>query len=167
MLAGVQPPSAATVSTAGAMTPRPSREPEIRRGLADAVTSIGTTWSPITTIGTRPPTNIPPTAGGGGTPTPSSSQTVSGRIVLEHGLPASKVKVRIYQRGLGGATTLLTEVETTESGDYGVPLAGAANVEVHAVGADGREVQLSDTKLASSRKSGFISLPQYAAATGS
>lgn len=92
---------------------------------------------------TLPPANIPPSGGGG---SPSSSQTVSGRIVLEHGLPASKVKVRLYERGFGGARTLLREVETTESGEYGTTLSGSSNIELHVVGSDGREVQLSETK---------------------
>src|SRR4029077_13172011 len=54
------------------------------------------------------------------------------------------------QRGFGGVKTLLGEVETTEQGDYAIPFVpkDAANVEVHAVGADGREVQLSEARFA-------------------
>jgi peptidoglycan hydrolase-like protein with peptidoglycan-binding domain len=92
---------------------------------------------------THPPTNIPPSGNGN---SPSSSQTISGQIILEHGLPASKVKVRLYERGLGGDRTFLKEVETTESGEYTASLSGTSNVEVHVVSCDNCEVQLSETK---------------------
>ena len=86
--------------------------------------------------------------GGSGTTTAAPGQRVSGRIILEHGLPASRVNVRLYQRGFGGTKTLLREVETDEKGGYQIPytVSGMANIEVHAVGADGNEIQLSRTK---------------------
>ena len=73
---------------------------------------------------------------------------VSGVIVLEHGLPASKTKLRLYQRAFGGQKTLLREVETDAQGQYAIPYTvnGRANIEVYGVGVDGKEVQLSRTK---------------------
>jgi hypothetical protein len=73
---------------------------------------------------------------------------VSGTIALEYGLPASKIKVRAYQVGFGGTKTLLGQATTNEQGGYNLPYTatGVANIELHAVGADGMEVQLSRTK---------------------
>jgi hypothetical protein len=75
-----------------------------------------------------------------------ASAVVSGRIVLQHGEPAARLKVRLYQLGLG-SRKLLNEVETNAEGDYVLPYAadGRSNVEVHVVGLDGRDVRLSDT----------------------
>lgn len=101
-----------------------------------------------TVVGTPPPAQRAP--GGGPTAAPSGDRSVSGRILLEHGVPAANVRLRIYQRGFGGAATLLTEVQTDERGlynaRYGVPK-GLANIEVRAVAAD-REIPLSRTKFA-------------------
>jgi peptidoglycan hydrolase-like protein with peptidoglycan-binding domain len=82
----------------------------------------------------------------GGTSGGSSPQ-VSGTIVLEHGSPASAVQVRLYQRGLGATRKLLAEAQTDQGGSYTIPYSAkdAANFEVYAVGADGNEVQLSET----------------------
>src|SRR5688572_8730292 len=41
---------------------------------------------------------------------------VEGQILLEHGLPAAGVKVRLYHRGFGGAQTLLGETTTDAQG---------------------------------------------------
>lgn len=73
---------------------------------------------------------------------------VSGVIALEHGLPAQKIKVRLYQRGFGGNKTLLREVETDDAGNYEIPysVTGVANIEVFTVDTAGTEVQLSHTK---------------------
>jgi hypothetical protein len=86
--------------------------------------------------------------GGGGSSGDGDSARVAGTIVLEHGSPASTVKVRLYQRGLGGGRTLLNEVETDQRGGYEIPYSakGSANIELYAVGPDGSEVQLSQTK---------------------
>jgi Neuraminidase-like domain len=80
-----------------------------------------------------------------GGPSGGSSPQVSGTIVLEHGSPASAVKVRLYQRDLGGTRTPLGEGQTDQGGSYTIPYSakGAVNVEVYAIGADGNEVQLS------------------------
>ena len=81
-------------------------------------------------------------------PAAAVSARVAGTIALEHGSPASQVKVRLYQRGFGGTKTLLNEAQTDERGGYAIPYAaqGAANIEVYVIGADGAEVQLSQTK---------------------
>ncbi|MDE1674626.1 neuraminidase-like domain-containing protein [Nocardia gipuzkoensis] len=80
----------------------------------------------------------------------SGERSVSGRILLEHGVPAANVRLRLYQRGFGGAATLLKEVRTDERGlydaRYGVSK-GLANIEIRAVAGD-REIPLSKTKLA-------------------
>lgn len=74
---------------------------------------------------------------------------VTGKIVLAHGTPASKVPVLLYQRGFGGTKTLLEKTETDELGNYVIPYStqGKANIEIYAVGADGTETQLSQTML--------------------
>jgi peptidoglycan hydrolase-like protein with peptidoglycan-binding domain len=99
----------------------------------------GTTSSDLAKIVT--PLACPP-----GVAVASAAKEISGQIVLEHGAPACKVTLRLYQRGLAGAKTLVGEVQTNELGQYKAAIGGAANVEVHALGTDGREVQLSATK---------------------
>ncbi|MFH0730309.1 MAG: hypothetical protein V2B19_28700 [Pseudomonadota bacterium] len=73
---------------------------------------------------------------------------VRGVIMQENGLPYSKSKVRLYQRGFGGLKTFLHEKETDENGNYEIPYlpGGAANIEVYGVFADGKEIPLSRTK---------------------
>ena len=83
---------------------------------------------------------------------PSDKETpakVTGTIILEHGSPASKVTVLLYRRGFGGARTLLKKAQTDERGAYAIPYSthGPANIEIYAIGADGTEVQLSQTKV--------------------
>ena len=95
-----------------------------------------------------PPVALPtPSANGGAsTPTPPSlQQDVEGQIVLEHGIPLANVTLRLYQVGFGGKRTLVGEAGTTDQGNYklAVPAASATSLEVHAVDASGREVQLS------------------------
>lgn len=86
--------------------------------------------------------------GTGSTGSKPGQSRVTGIIALEHGLPASKVKVRLYQVGFGGTKTFLGEATTNEQGGYDLPYTtrGIANIELHAVGADGKEVPLSRTK---------------------
>jgi peptidoglycan hydrolase-like protein with peptidoglycan-binding domain len=91
-------------------------------------------------------------AGGSMPPSPLSGGAtkaqVSGTIALEHGSPASQVKVRLYQRGFGGTKTLLGEGQTDALGAYALlyTAVGTANIELYALGPDGSEVQLSRTK---------------------
>ncbi|MDV6297234.1 neuraminidase-like domain-containing protein [Rhodococcus aetherivorans] len=91
-----------------------------------------------------------PPGGGRLTGAGGAERSVSGRILLEHGVPAANVKLRLYQRGFGGAATLLKEVRTDERGLYDahyVVSKGLANIEICAVVGD-REIPLSKTKFA-------------------
>ncbi|HEY9422994.1 MAG TPA: hypothetical protein VIW92_16400, partial [Thermoanaerobaculia bacterium] len=72
--------------------------------------------------------------------------TLEGRIVLENGLPAEKLKLRLYRLDFGGARKPLGEVTTREGGLYTLPydVGGApVSLEVHAVDDDGKELPLS------------------------
>ena len=73
-------------------------------------------------------------------PDPIPERTIAGRIVMEHGLPAEKLKLRLVRRGFGGAATVVAE--TTTAADGGYSFGGAAgqdfaNLEVRAI--DGGE----------------------------
>jgi hypothetical protein len=73
-------------------------------------------------------------------------QTIEGAILLEHGLPAEKLALRLYRRDFGGQTTLLNETTTVGAGRYAFSYdAGsrAASLEVRAVKADETEVPLT------------------------
>lgn len=73
-------------------------------------------------------------------------QTIEGAILFEHGLPAEKLKLRLYRRDFGGNATLLTETTTVGAGRYAFSYdAGgrAASLEVRAVTPDGNEVPLT------------------------
>lgn len=75
---------------------------------------------------------------------------VEGRIILEHGLPADAVAVRLYNRGFGGTATLLKEAPTDSQGFYALnytPDSKAANLEMRVVNAQGEEVSLSEPRL--------------------
>src|SRR6266511_1514928 len=79
--------------------------------------AAATTVPSSTGGGEQPPSRA---GGGGGGSGEGDSARVAGTIVLEHGSPASTVKVRLYQRGLGGSRTLLNEVETDQRGGYAI-----------------------------------------------
>lgn len=73
-------------------------------------------------------------------------QTIEGTVLLEHGLPAEKLKLRLYRRDFGGKTTLLSETTTVGAGRYAFSYdAGGREVslEVRAVKTDGAEVSLT------------------------
>jgi hypothetical protein len=73
-------------------------------------------------------------------------QTIEGAILLEHGQPAEKLKLRLYRRDFGGKATLLGETTTVGAGRYAFSYdAGgrAASLEVRAVKPDGTEVPLT------------------------
>ena len=79
---------------------------------------------------------------------PAVTQQVEGRIVFDHGAPAEGLKLRLYRKGFGGAEgeSLLKETTVREQGVYSLPYktdAQAANLEVRAVDANGKEVSLS------------------------
>ena len=103
---------------------------------------------------------VPPRGGGGsgsGGPVGAREQGVSGRVLLEHGVPAANVRLRVYQRGFGGAATLLAETQTDAAGLYQTQYnveKGPANIEIRAVGAEG-EVPLSKTRFAADTRTVF------------
>jgi len=121
--------------------------------------------APSEPITTRP-AGVVPVAGGasvaGGSPIAGGlvvrperrDSRVTGSIVLEHGVPAANVRVRLYQREFGGGTTLLGEAVTNERGGYDVAYSvrGTPNIEVHAIAADGQDIQLSSTKFGAARE---------------
>lgn len=79
-------------------------------------------------------------------PPAANRQTIEGAILLEHGLPAEKLKLRLYRRDFGGKTTLLSETTTVGAGRYAFSYdAGgrAVSLEVRAVEPDGTEVTLT------------------------
>ena len=80
------------------------------------------------------------------TAVPSDKQRIEGSIVLEHGLPAENLTLRLYRRDFGGEATLLDTTTTLAGGRYAFAYdAGgpAASLEVRAVKGDGSEVSLS------------------------
>lgn len=79
---------------------------------------------------------------------PAARRWLEGRIVLEHGLPAEKLRLRLVRRDFGGAETRLAETTTLEGGLYALPFdtgGKTASLEVRAVDATGKEIPLSKT----------------------
>src|SRR5262249_10932310 len=79
----------------------------------------------------------------------SGGHQVEGRILLDNGLPADGMTVRLYDRGFGGHSTRLSEAVTDARGYYLLPYksnAHAPNLEVRAVDAQGKETSLSETR---------------------
>jgi peptidoglycan hydrolase-like protein with peptidoglycan-binding domain len=82
---------------------------------------------------------------------------VEGRIFLENGLPAAKIKLRIVHKGFEEDAIVLTEereerveeIETDESGFYTLSytLDGPANLEVQAKDTSGNFIRLSTPKV--------------------
>ncbi|UTT71278.1 neuraminidase-like domain-containing protein [Arthrobacter sp. DNA4] len=82
-------------------------------------------------------------------PTPEqrpTTRTLAGTVLLASGLPASGLALRLYRRGFGGTSTLVTETTTDDAGGYRMqydPGPRGWSVEVRGVGADGGETVLS------------------------
>lgn len=73
-------------------------------------------------------------------------QTIEGAILLEHGQPAEKFKLRLYRRDFGGNATLLDETTTVAGGRYAFSYDSkgkALSLEVRAVDGAGNETPLS------------------------
>jgi hypothetical protein len=71
---------------------------------------------------------------------------VSGQLVMDYGLPANIVTMRLYSIGYGGAATKLVEAKTDANGVYSLPYAPpatGANVEVRVVDSQGKETTVS------------------------
>jgi Neuraminidase-like domain/Salmonella virulence plasmid 28.1kDa A protein len=76
----------------------------------------------------------------------SAGEGLEGRIVLEDGLPAEELTLRLYRRDFGGKATLLKETSTRADGQYAFTYAAdgkAVSLEVRAVDGQGDEVRLS------------------------
>lgn len=92
---------------------------------------------------------VPGVIGGSSTRPAANQHRVEGQIFLDHGLPAGGITLRVYNRGYGGTETPLGEIKTDAQGGYALsydPGGKGANIEVRAVDAQGKEIQLSDTK---------------------
>ncbi|QHT61334.1 hypothetical protein GXP70_16130 [Paenibacillus lycopersici] len=79
---------------------------------------------------------------------------VEGRIFMDNGLPAAKIKLRIVNRGFGEDETLLGEAETDDQGFYALPYDldnSAAHIEVRTLDSDLNEVRLSMPKFNAGR----------------
>jgi hypothetical protein len=101
-----------------------------------------------------PPPGGPVPPGGPAPPAPPASPATTveykmeGRVVLEHGLPATGLQLRLYQRGFGGIEKALQEVKTDATGRYTAAYKiaeGTANVELRAVVGQ-KEIPLSKTR---------------------
>lgn len=71
---------------------------------------------------------------------------IEGRILLENGLPAAGVRLRVIHKGFGESESVLGEIETDSRGFYALPYGAAgaaANLEVHALDEAGASVRLS------------------------
>ncbi len=78
---------------------------------------------------------------------PVTQRQIEGRIFLEHGLPAEKLKLRLYQREFGGGYTRLGETVTLAGGQYAFsynPGNKAVSLEVRTVSGEGKETLLSE-----------------------
>lgn len=76
---------------------------------------------------------------------PNEKWQITGNILLEHGLPAEKIKLRLYRRDFGGKITKLDETTTLAGGQYAFsfdPGGKAASLEVRAVKGN-KEIPLS------------------------
>lgn len=79
---------------------------------------------------------------------PRQQRKIVGIILLEQGIPAQELKLRLYQRDFGGSRTLLGETSTEGGGTYVLSYTAqeSPNIEMYAVDSNGQEVQLSRTK---------------------
>ena len=81
-------------------------------------------------------------------PVSVTSRRIEGRVVLQQGVAAEQLKVRLYRRDFGGDEKLLAEGTTQDGGQYALQydVDGAApGLEVRAVDAAGNETPLSRT----------------------
>lgn len=77
---------------------------------------------------------------------PATERRIEGQIMLEHGLPAERLKLRLYRLDFGGKATLLNETSTLAGGQYAFtydPGGKAVSLEVRAVKGANEEIPLS------------------------
>jgi hypothetical protein len=76
----------------------------------------------------------------------TTQRRIEGQVVLQHGVPAEQLKLRLYRRGFAGAATLLDETITLSGGQYAFsydPGGKGVSLEVRAVDGANQEVPLS------------------------
>jgi hypothetical protein len=84
--------------------------------------------------------------GRGGGVVPAQHRSIAGVVVLEHGGPAVKLRLRLYLCAFGQDSEKIAEDETTGDGSYLLKYPAGqvrAWVEIRAVGHDGKEVPLT------------------------
>jgi hypothetical protein len=77
----------------------------------------------------------------------TTQRRVEGKVLLQHGLPAAQLKLRLYRLDFGGKATLLGETSTLAGGEYAFsydPAGKPASVELRALDAAGQEIRLSE-----------------------
>lgn len=77
---------------------------------------------------------------------PAARRRIEGQIMLEHGVPADSLTLRLYRRDFGGRATLLGETKTLAGGQYAFtydPGDKTLSLEVRAVKAANEEIPLS------------------------
>ena len=77
---------------------------------------------------------------------PVEQRRIEGRIVLEYGLPAQNITLRLYRRDFGGQVTLLDATTTGIDGQYAFsydPQGKTSSLEVRALKDGGEEIALS------------------------
>jgi len=78
---------------------------------------------------------------------PAAQRSIEGQVLLQHGLPAAQLKLRLYRLDFGGKATLLDETSTLAGGEYALaydPAGKAASLELRAVNSAGEEIRLSE-----------------------
>lgn len=76
----------------------------------------------------------------------AAQRRIEGQIMLQHGLPAERLTLRLYRHDFGGKATLLEETSTLAGGEYAFtfdPGGAAASLEVRAVKGEDEEIPLS------------------------
>ncbi|CAH1073230.1 neuraminidase-like domain-containing protein [Candidatus Nitrotoga sp. 1052] len=77
---------------------------------------------------------------------PATQRRLEGQIMLQHGMPAEQLKLRLYRLDYGGNATLLNETSTLAGGQYAFtydPGGRAVSLEVRAVNGANEEKLLS------------------------
>lgn len=80
----------------------------------------------------------------------TNQSRVGGLLIMDYGLAANGVTVRLYSIGFGGAATKLAEAKTDANGVYSLPyprVAAGANVEVRVVDGQGKETTISSANI--------------------
>jgi peptidoglycan hydrolase-like protein with peptidoglycan-binding domain len=140
------------LSTSSAVSPdislTPSTSPSLGVGSLSSQAGLA---QPISQTSSRTPSVTGKTVSGAET----NQYKVKGHILLENGLPAQELTIRVYNRGFGGVDTPLGEVKTDDQGFYTLPYqlkGSAANFEVRAINAQGQEITLSDPKFGAAKE---------------